>query len=317
MAKQNELMWGLLLHISYNMWSDRECPEWGSPYITARPYLRFDESLWNSLLIQAVAAGVNTILLDLGDGVEYHSHPEIAVKGAWSREKLKTELARMRGLGLTPLPKLNFSACHDTWLGPYARMVSTETYYQVCRDLISEVSELFDGPVYFHLGMDEETAEHQRYYEYVLVRQGNLWWHDLNFYVEQVQQAGARGWVWSDYVWKHPEEYYRLMPRNVLQSNWYYGTDLHCNMARAYDELELHGYEQVPTGSNWEDPANMRLTVEHCQQVIQPERLVGYLMSVWKPTLEECRARHEQAIACIKEARQVYLAGLKSKEIVS
>jgi len=307
----DRFIWGLLLHLSYNMWCDHDIPEQGTPYISAKPYLRFDESLWNSLLQQAAQAGVNTIVLDLGDGVRYHSHPEIAVQGAWEPARLKQELAKMRAMGLTPIPKLNFSACHDAWLGTYARMVSTAPYYQVCRDLIAEACDLFDGPELFHLGMDEETAEHQRNYAYLVVRQGELWWHDLLFYLEQVTNAGARGWVWSDYAWQHAEEYYRLMPRTVLQSNWYYGTDFKCNMALAYHELEAHGYDQVPTGSNWTDVDNMRLTVEHCQRAVSPQHLKGYLMSVWKPTLEECRERHEQAIGFLRQARQCALAGNK------
>jgi hypothetical protein len=43
----------------------------------------------------------------------YPSHPELAVKGSWSPEKMKSELARLRALGLEPIPKRNFSASHD------------------------------------------------------------------------------------------------------------------------------------------------------------------------------------------------------------
>lgn len=306
--KQDTMIWGLLLHLSYNMWSDRDCPEWGVEHIGAKPYLRFDESLWNDLLLQACQAGINTIVLDLGDGIRYHSHPEIAVQGAWDTQKLKVEIHKMRDLGLEPLPKLNFSTCHDTWLGSYARMISTPAYYQVCRDLIAEVSELFDGPRLFHLGMDEETAEHQRHYEYITVRQYDLWWRDLLFYLDEVNKAGSRGWVWSDYVWQHPQLFYQNMPKTVLQSNWYYGQDFgpDSTEARAYDDLEAHSYEQVPTGSNWTVPDNMQLTVEHCQKVIAPERLCGFLMSVWKPTLEICRTRHEQAIQCLAQAKLAF-----------
>jgi hypothetical protein len=305
----NKMMWGLLLHLSYNMWSDRDCPEWDLEHITAKPYLRFDETLWNDLLSQACRAGINTIVLDLGDGVRYTSHPEIAVQGAWSTLKLKAEIRKMRDMGLEPLPKLNFSTCHDTWLGKYARMVSTPEYYQVCRDLISEICDLFDGPSLFHLGMDEETAEHQRYYEYVVIRQYDLWWQDLLFYLSEVKKAGSRGWVWSDYVWHHPQLFYQNMPKTVLQSNWYYGQDFSpaSTEAHAYDDLEAHGYEQVPTGSNWTVSENMQLTVEHCQRAIAPERLYGFLMSVWKPTLEVCRTRHEEAIRCLAQAKQAFM----------
>ena len=39
-----------LLHLSYNMWGDWENPKVKGKYWTARPYLRFDEKLWNDLL---------------------------------------------------------------------------------------------------------------------------------------------------------------------------------------------------------------------------------------------------------------------------
>ena len=32
---------------------------------------------------------MNMVVIDLGDGVKYESHPEIAVKGAWSTTELR------------------------------------------------------------------------------------------------------------------------------------------------------------------------------------------------------------------------------------
>ena len=305
----SSLTWAYLVHLSYNMWADRNAIEWNLPYVSTKPYLRFDQGLWEDILQAMVDHGLNMVLIDLGDGVRYESHPEIAVQGAWTVSRLREELARARDMGLEPLPKLNFSACHDAWVGPYARCVSTDLYYQVCADLIAEVIELFDRPRFFHLGMDEETARHQRYYEYVVIRQYDLWWHDLLFFVEQVEKGGVRPWVWSDYVWEHPDLFYARMPHTVLQSNWYYrpafddaeGED--ANRVRAYRELEAHGFDQVPTGSNWTTPDNFGRTVAYCRQHIAPQRLLGYLQTVWKPTLEECRERHMQAIQLVGQAR--------------
>ena len=45
------------------------------------------------------------------------------------------------------------------------------------------------------------------------MRQFDLWWHDLYFYVDEVEKAGSRAWVWSDYVWHHPELFYERMPK--------------------------------------------------------------------------------------------------------
>lgn len=48
-------------------------------------------------------AGFNMVVIDLGDGVEYDSHPEIAVRGAWRPQRLRSELVRLRQLGLEPI----------------------------------------------------------------------------------------------------------------------------------------------------------------------------------------------------------------------
>ena len=301
----NEMIWAYLAHLSYNMWADRDTPEWGLEHVSAEPNLRFDASLWDDLLVKMVDVGVNMVVLDLGDGVQYQSHPEIAVQNAWTVDRLAEELAKAREMGVEPIPKLNFSACHDAWLGPYARCVSTHAYYEVCRDLIAEVIDLFDQPRYFHLGMDEETARHQRYYEYVVIRQYDLWWHDLQFLFEQVEKGGVRPWVWSDYVWDHPELFFSRMPASVLQSNWYYGAEFNSNAkyAKAYLDLEVHCYDQVPTASNWSVPESMQETVAYCIKHIAPERLFGFLQTVWKPTLEACRERHMQALDLVAEAK--------------
>jgi len=300
------MMWGLLLHLGYNMWSDREAS--GSvEHITARPYLRCDRGLWEDLTERAVGAGINTLVIDLGEGVRYDSHPELAVEGSWSADELRAELSRLRGMGLEPIPKLNFSATHDIWLGAYSRAVSTSRYYEVCRDLIREVIDLFDEPRLFHLGMDEETWQHQRNYAYVVVRQHELWWHDLEYLVGLVEEKGAQAWVWSDYAWNH-DDYYERMPRSVLQSNWYYGTafDSPCNEVATYQRLAEAGYDQVPTGSNWSTTENMRLTVAHAREHLPVEKLQGFLMTPWKPTLPSERSRHEQAIALMAQARTLW-----------
>jgi hypothetical protein len=304
MTNTGNLIWGGLIHLSYNMWADRPAHDW-LEYVSAEPYLRFDQSLWDDLLRRMADAGMNMVVLDLGDGVQYESHPEIAVQGAWTPTQLRQELAKARALGLEVTPKLNFSTSHDTWLGPYARMVSTETYYRVCSDLITEVVELFDHPRFFHLGMDEETAQHQEHYSYVVVRQYDLWWHDLYFLFEQVERDGARPWVWSDYLWHHPDVFRRKMPHSALQSNWYYGADFADSVTevKAFLDLEAHGYDQIPTGSNWSSDVNFERTVRFCREHIAPERLFGFLQTVWKPTLAACRDRHLRAIEQVRRAR--------------
>ena len=143
-------MWAYLMHLSDNMWGDPGSMIKIAPY---QPELTTDDKIWKDTIDFLPTQGFNTVLIDIGDAIQYETHPEISVKGAWSKDKLKAELNRMRAMGLTPLPKLNFSAGHDAWLGEYSRMLSTSTYYQVCKDLILEVAEVFGNPEYFHLGI--------------------------------------------------------------------------------------------------------------------------------------------------------------------
>lgn len=299
------MFWSYLLHLSYNMWIDRPSPELVYAHHNALPYLRFDEALYNDLLKAMADGGVNMLIFDLGDAVRYDSHPEIAVENAWSVEKLKEELQKCRSMGIEPIPKLNFSATHDAWLGEYSRMLSTPAYYRVCGDLISEVIGIFDTPRYFHIGMDEETFGHQKHWAYAVVRQWDLWWHDFRFLVDQVETAGSRAWIWSDYVWNHPEVFYDNMPSSVLQSNWFYGPDLNPEdgMVKPYVELDQHGYDQAPTGSNHSNDTNFGNTVRFAREQVAPERLLGFMQTVWRITLEEMRGRHMGAIEQVTRAR--------------
>ena len=303
------LLWGNLLHLSYNMWSDRDYPD-AREHTVMRDHVRFDRGLWDDITQKMADVGMNLLVIDLGDGVLWDSHTEITVEGAWSRDEMKQELARLRGLGLEPIPKLNFSTAHDAWLKEYSRMVSTPKYYEVCSHLVEEVVDLFDTPRLFHLGMDEETAHHQRHFAYAVMRQHELWWHDLHFLVGEVEKHDARPWVWSDYVWLHPGEFFREMPKSVLQSNWYYAEafdDLENepegrrSAVETYRSLEEHGYDQIPTGSNWLNDVNFERTVAYCREHVAPERLLGFLTAPWSPTLEARRLNHLAAVDQVAE----------------
>lgn len=302
-------IWGYLVHLSFGMWGDRIGRHHYDPL---RPRLHFDERMWEELLRGMRRIGVNMAVIDLGDGVRYKTHPELATRGAWSRKRLREELGRLRSLGIEPIPKMNFSACHDAWLGPYSRQVSTPAYYRVCRDLIREAIALFGRPRFFHLGMDEETAAHQREFRYAVIRQHDLWWHDFHFLRRQVQQAGVRPWLWSDYAWHHAKEYWRQMPRSVLQSNWYYGRSFSekIRYVQAYRDFERKKYDQIPTATyyhaSFADIESFPRTVRYCSRWIPRPRLNGFLQTVWVPTTLRERANHLGALAKLEEGMAIW-----------
>ena len=272
--------------------------------------LHFDESVWRAATERMAAGGLNMALIDMHEGVVYPRHPEIAVTGSWTPEKLREELARLRRMGITPVPKLNFSTTHSAWQGEWRYLTSTPEYYRFCDDMIQDVCELFDTPPLFHLGMDEEMYAGQRAEPFCVLRQGELWWHDLDFLVRAVEKRGVRAWIWSDKQWAVQDEFAKRCPKSVMQSCWYYGRDFsdekanldpkkvladmkpdswasHKLALRSYKDLDRYGYDQIPTGSNWSNDENMRLTVDFCRRHIAPERLKGFMIASWKRCLKD------------------------------
>jgi hypothetical protein len=306
-ASKNRMIWANLIQLSMNMWCDWDAPELKGRDSTYRPFLRFDRTLWEDILKKMQETGMNMVVIELGDGVKYRSHPEIAVKGAWTTAELRSELRRVRSMGIEPIPSLNFSTSHDIWLGKYSRCVSTDTYYRVCADLIAEVSDLFDRPRFFHLGMDEEEYENQKNHEHITVRQFDAWWRDFLFLAGEVERNGMRPWIWSDYVWRHPEKFYQKMPKSVVQSNWYYDAkwDPQNPKAKAFPELEKHGYDQVPTGSNYYNSTNFVALIEECRHSLSSDHVLGYFQTPWHATLEKYRQHHMEAIEQVAQAIQL------------
>ena len=284
----------MLLHLGYNMWSKCDSE------------LRLKDEYWRKATDCMAAAKYNTLLVDVGEGLVFPSHPELAIKGSWTPDKMRSEIDRLKAKGLTLVPKLNFSGTHDRWLGEYARMVSTSEYYRVVADVIRDTAEIFGNPGLFHLGWDEETYSHQSKHDYVVVRQRDLWWKDFLYTVKCVEDTGNRAWVWSDYGWHH-DDYVKRCPKCVLQSNWYYdeqmeGFDIpnmkeHRALVQAFVDLEKAGFDQVPCGSNWNSGyrrkngpkrnESMRELVPFCRKVIAPERLKGFMMASWVQCVTE------------------------------
>jgi hypothetical protein len=312
------MYWSYLIHLGFNMWDDRaesaSVPK--NPYRLKSDVLRCDRPLWDAITARMAEVGMNQLVIDVGEALRYDSHPELAVEGSWSPEELNSEVKRLRGMGIEAIPKLNFSAAHDTWLGEYAFMVSSKPYYRVCAELIAEVADVFDKPALFHIGMDEETQAHQAQYAQAVIRQWELWYHDLNFYAKEAERAGARPWMWADRIWHHHEEYLANVPKSILQSNWYYGDrfdfsdeersndDGHRSPAiwvGAYEALDKAGFDQVPAGSNFSNDVNFAGTVAHCDKVIDPARLLGYQTAPWYPTVEAARARLLNAVDQVGE----------------
>lgn len=180
--------------------------------------LHFYEPLWADMKRRIGDAGENTLFMNLGNGVQYASYPELAVAGAWTRQRLKREIAELRDKGVTAMPKLNFSMMHCEWLGEYRQMPGTATYYRVCRELISEVARLFKGATHFHIGMDEENVRHfHAGAQLGIFRQNDFLYHDLQFLFDCVRDEGMIPVIWGGMALEKLEEFtQRIAPGELV-----------------------------------------------------------------------------------------------------
>ena len=303
----------LLLHLGYNMWCDylpddmdqnilRTERGRGAPDVK----LRNRDDLWNKAVAHMAEKGLNMLVVDLGEGLVYPSHPELAIEGSWSPDRMRDEVRRLNALGIEVIPKLNFSTTHNGWMKHYHRMVSSPPYYRMCEDVIRDVAEIFDTPRFLHIGCDEEYAKHQAsdgYHRYITVRLKELWMHDFLHLVKTCERNGMRAWAWSDYGWDHPE-FYEQCPKSVLMSNWYYdesygGFDIATNKTgclkrlNGFYDLDKAGFEQVPCGTNWAGWKRRQLNigaddvigklVKLCRRDVSPKLLKGFMMAPWAP----------------------------------
>jgi len=285
----------VLLHLGNNMWG------------SVQTKMSLSEPHFERAVAHMPEAGLNTLVLDLGEGMRYESHPELAIEGSWSAGKVRDFIRRANGLGVEVVPKLNFSACHDAWLGEYHRMVSTPEYYKVVADVIRDTCEIFGRPRLFHLGMDEELMGTQKRCAYQCIRQGELLWHDYYYYFTCLSEHGVRPLVWGDEATFHKEQFYQRMPKYVLQSKCHYGSNFekgkqkdqfHEDQLASLQEVSDAGYEQLPVSSNWvmkkaetfpwptgkdylRDRTAIGLFTKYCAEHIKPELLAGMLVAPW------------------------------------
>lgn len=331
-SKKQEKIWGILMHRSMNY--------------TRRLFgdtSHFEEKAWNNIIQLIAESGANTIILDLCDGIEFGSHPEIALKDAWTRKQLREELKKLKSMGISVVPKINFSTTHADWMGEYARMVSTKTYYNVCRDLIYEAYDLFDGPQYIHLGMDEEDAKHNANTQHVVFRQGELYWHDLRFLMDCVIDKGATPWIWSCALFDHPEEYKKYIGvHDAVLSPWYYNAfrkehytpiESRAEYVAYYNEgdyakmglkyveedpflvnfrnvalpLMKEGYRYVPCASTFNKcPYNTMDLVEYFKDNAPDEQVLGFMTAPWTPAMCGNEPVFEESLRLLQEAREMF-----------
>ena len=288
------------------MWYDRPAERFETSYCRIRGLsdkLLFDENVWREWTARMEETGVNQVVIDVGDGGVFPSHPELAIAGSWSPQKMLEEVRRLEKRGIEAIPKLNFSTSHDAWLKQYHRQISTSVYYRVCKDLIADIAEIFGHPRLMHIGFDEETPN-QPYTDFAVARQGELWWKDFCWFLKTVEKNGMRPWCWADAGVNRPEEFILRCPKSALLSNWYYWSpfDSSVKQVRLYEMLDKAGFDQMPCGSVWGAADNFQTMVSYCHQRFDPAHLKGFMMANWARTLPRYRDMAARSFNAMTEA---------------
>ena len=274
-------------------------------YIADSTVLEVDNML--ARLEKARACGADTVLFDIGEAIQYPSHPELWIDGCLSADKARGVVERMKAMGYEVIPSLNFSTDHHHWLCEYQRMVSTPEYYRVCEDVIRDTWDICGHPAVFHLGYDEEniacTFSHAKDYPAaVAVRQGTLYWHDLNWFCDVCRKLGSRPSFWLDSQrrpnYSH-DEFVQNVGRDVLLTPWDYSSYYEGNTSPKVQKtlegmmrLADAGYDQIPVGSNWIHPKKRTATYKSDRNNIpnlfawskthlNPEHFVGFGVAPW------------------------------------
>jgi len=325
----------IYMELGYNMWCDYpseammkgRTPEEAAALLPKGKQpdfkLRCRDEYFRQVADYAAEKGVNMIVVDLGEGVLYPSHPELAIEGTWSVRKMQDEIRRLNSMGIEVIPKMNFSTTHNGWMKDYRHMVSSGPYYRFCEDVIRDAYEIFGHPRFIHIGYDEESEYHQKQMGYQNRRVNEVWWADFLHLVGFVHELGARPMVWADYGWENPE-YFERCPKYCVMQNWFYdecygGFDLEANKTADHDrlgeylKLEEAGFDQIPCGTNWvggqRDIQNVGADdvigklVEFGRKNISREHLYGFMMAPWEDcSNEENVAKQLKAIDLFEEA---------------
>ena len=97
----SKMIWSYFLQLSVHMWDDENSPPRGW-YLPVRYQEEngCDIALWDEMVKFIAERKFNMCVIDVGDGIQYDSHPEVSAPDAWSKDFLKQKLDEMRALGM-------------------------------------------------------------------------------------------------------------------------------------------------------------------------------------------------------------------------
>jgi len=272
---------GMLIHVTHID------PEWLKTKDAEEP---FDLAVALDLLPLMADAGMNLLLVDVEDGVEYRSHPEMKRPYSVPIDQMRSLADAARSCGMSVVPKLNFAKSgrifHDMWMRPHWDHVSwlkdLGDYYRTARDVIEELADVMQPDGFFHIGMDEDHYRSlEQYVDTVLTLR------------QMVSDLGLRTIVWNDSCHhartkiaqvhadkcRAAEEH---LTKDIVHILWDYG-DVHPDIVK---RVVGRGFEC------WAAPGHDPDQVSQWKAAVESNRGNGLIMTHWI----KCTERNRQAL---------------------
>ncbi|MCK5849882.1 MAG: hypothetical protein KAH23_03125 [Kiritimatiellae bacterium] len=237
---------------------------------------------------------MNTILFDIKDSVRYRSLPKLRMQYSVPMRELRELAALARRLGLTVVPKLNFSRSnrfrHSHWIWPEQRKPDTRETWRQAFSAIDEVIAATKSE-FFHVGMDEDDTRSPDEYMKALLKLSS-----------GLKTRGQRMVMWADcgHNWRESEQWkvapaIDALPRNVILMLWSYN--------HALDKWVQHykrkGFDVVGASG-----ALIRLNqgsdlsnIKAWDACVRKHKAAGHIMTTWSK--------------CSKVNRKILLGGIR------
>ena len=273
-----------LIHITHYdpVWFDRKERE--------RP---FDLDVGLDMVKALAGSGFNMLIVDLADGVEYSTFPELKRHYSVPMSTVQTLVAAAREAGMEVVPKLNFSKSkeprqdHNVWFRPYNELPEDEVYWGKAFELIDEVVGALKPERRFFIGMDEDFLRTPE--QYVAA---------VNALHAGLSERGLQTVMWNDTAHLSAGMFGCIektlaaedeSPSDVAHVFWDY-TPLKPRGAARVRDMRSKGLEV------WIAPGRRPENVDRWKRLAVQTGCAGMVMTAWSPVTDRGRRRFLHAI---------------------
>jgi len=188
---------------------------------------------------EAKQSGLNTVVVQVTDGVTLKHAPWRGKDGAWSRDEFKAWIDYVQGKGMQVVPELKLLTHQDKFLQNKQTDLmfnsssydpsNPQVYQKNVYPLIDELVELI-SPKAFHIGHDEVAGHNAHSKKKWLkpnepILPAEIFYQDTVRMYEYLDKRGIETWMWGDMLIS-PDEFPTMKPNSLHGTPEGYGKAL-------------------------------------------------------------------------------------------